>query len=90
MGNKLWCSNVPLQAAGLTFRNVCIATGIASGVSKKILENFFSLILTPEIRHHFCAALVAGFFLFLANLQSTSGAISKYVVRKHLCGVIIQ
>jgi hypothetical protein len=32
------------------------------------------------------------FILFLANLQSTlqKGAISKYVVRKHLCGAIIQ
>jgi hypothetical protein len=59
MGNKLWCSIVALQAADLTFSNVCIVTRIASGVAKKILENFFSLILTPENRRHFSAALVA-------------------------------
>jgi hypothetical protein len=37
--------------------------------------------------------LIPHFFLFLANLQllySYIGAISKYVIRKHLCGVIIQ
>jgi hypothetical protein len=31
------------------------------------------------------------FFLFLATLQFTyNRAISKYVIRKHLCGAIIQ